>query len=352
MKGIRLFRTNAARWACTIFSGILLVACGGGGSSSSSSGSGPVKIAWSVWTGWMPFKLIDKEGLLEKRAKELGVNVELVEFKGYMESVQAFSAGQVDACAMTSMEALQPASTGVQTVAVLVNDISNGGDGVLVRTGMTVDDLKGKDILLEQFSVSHYVLSRLLERHGIADNEVTIKNTPGDDAGKAFLADDTVQAVATWNPHLFLAKESNKGEILFDSSSIPGEIIDLLVFNGKTLASDPKVAEAIVLAWYDAMALITGADTRDAAIKTMAEGAGAEVEEFERMLEGTILYTDAAKGVELFKSPDLPETMNRIRDFSFKNELITDKDFEIGYGADSSSLMRFNPTFMEGVAGN
>ena len=49
-------------------------------------------IAWSVWTGWMPFKLMETKGLLAKRAQEQGVKVALKEFKGYMDSVQAFAA--------------------------------------------------------------------------------------------------------------------------------------------------------------------------------------------------------------------------------------------------------------------
>ena len=72
-----------------------------------------VTVAWSVWTGWMPFRVMDQKGFLAKRCQELGVKVKLVEFKGYLESVQAFSAGKVDACAMTSMESLQPAAAGI-----------------------------------------------------------------------------------------------------------------------------------------------------------------------------------------------------------------------------------------------
>ncbi|NNE93572.1 MAG: ABC transporter substrate-binding protein [Verrucomicrobiales bacterium] len=317
---------------------------GNGGGSGKT-----VKVAWSVWTGWMPFKLMEKEGLLKKRCEELGVDVELVEFKGYMDSVSAFSAKKVDACAMTSMEALQPASSGVPTVAVIVNDISNGGDGLLVREGMDFASLKGQEIMLEQFSVSHYLLARALEENGMSEADVTIKNIPGDDAGKAFLTDESVKAVTTWNPHLFLAQEGKKGIVLFDSSNIPGEIIDLLVFNGDLMKENPDAVKAVVLAWYDAMALIEGADTKEAAIATMAEGAGASVEEFKKMLGGTNLYTDSGKAVEFFKSADLPETMKKIRAFSFKQELITDEDFEIGFGADSAALLKFDSTFAEQI---
>ncbi len=310
----------------------------------------PVKVAWSVWTGWMPFKIMQQEGFLDARAQEYGVEVELVEFKGYMDSVQAFAAEKVDACAMTSMEALQPATSGVGTVAVIVNDVSNGGDGLLVRKGMTVEDLKGKKVLLEQYSVSHYLLTRALDANAITEGDVEIVNIPGDDAGKAFLTDESVEAVATWNPHLFIAQESGKGEVIFNSTDIPGEIIDLLVFNSEVVKSNPKVVEAVTMAWYDAMEMISNPDTRADAIAIMAEGAGATTKEFEKMLGGTILYTDAKKGVEFFKSADLPKTMDKIKEFSYEQELITDSDFEVGFTAGSDALLSFDSTYMEKAA--
>src|SRR5438552_2743335 len=75
-----------------------------------SAGDREYQIGWSVWTGWMPFKIMGAKGFLEKRARAHGVRARLVEFKGYMDSVQAFSARKLDGCAMTSMEALQPAA--------------------------------------------------------------------------------------------------------------------------------------------------------------------------------------------------------------------------------------------------
>ncbi|MBW2454737.1 MAG: hypothetical protein JRI68_09505, partial [Deltaproteobacteria bacterium] len=131
------------------------------------------KIGWSVWTGWMPFKLMDEKGFLKKRAEEHGVKIKLVEFKGYMDSVQAYAAKKLDGCAMTSMESLQPASNGVKSVGLLINDRSHGGDGVLARTG-DVKALKGKTILLEEFSVSHYLLNRALESVDLKEKDVKI----------------------------------------------------------------------------------------------------------------------------------------------------------------------------------
>lgn len=304
------------------------------------------KIAWSVWTGWMPFKLMEQKGLLAKRATENGVKIELVEFKGYMDSVQAFAAKKVDGVTMTSMESLQPASNGVESVGILVNDISNGGDGVLVRGEMKLEDLKGQTVLLEEFSVSHYLLVRALESVKLAEKDVKIKNIPGDDAGKAFLTDQSVKAVATWNPHLFQATEQGKGKVVFSSKDIPGEIIDFLVVSGAALKENPKLAKALVDAWYDAMDMIKDQKTRPEAIEIMAKGAGASVEEFNKMLADTDLYTDRAKCKEFLASDTLKQTMAKVKKFSFDHGLIKDAGFEIGFGSGSEKL-RFDPQYVK-----
>src|SRR6185436_18870778 len=120
-----------------LVAGVLLISCGSkktendsakpnAPQSFSKSADKPAAdreylIAWSVWTGWMPFKLMEAKGFLAKRAAERGLKVKLVEFPVYMDSVTAFAAGKLDACAITAMEALQPAAAGIDTVAIVVN---------------------------------------------------------------------------------------------------------------------------------------------------------------------------------------------------------------------------------------
>jgi len=41
--------------------------------------------------------------------------------------------------------------------------------------------------------------------------------------------------------------------ILFDSSDIPGEIVDLMVVNSDVLAKNPGLGNALVGAWYEIM---------------------------------------------------------------------------------------------------
>ena len=307
----------------------------------------PYVIAWSVWTGWMPFKLMDQKGFLAQRAKEHNVSIELKEFKGYMDSVQAFAAKKVDGVAMTSMESLQPASNGVDSVGLLVNDISNGGDGILLRgADPSLEQIKGKTVLLEEFSVSHYLLNRALQTKGMSEKDVKVKNIPGDEAGKAFLTDGSVQAVATWNPHLFQAVEAKKGKVVFSSKDIPGEIIDFLVVSGDALKETPKLGRALTDAWYDAMAYIADTKTRGDAIEIMAKAAGASVQEFNRMLADTDLYTDRKRCAEFLDSDRLKQTMAKVKKFSYDKRLLKDASFEIGYGQTAKEKLRFDSSYV------
>ncbi len=304
------------------------------------------KIGWSVWTGWMPFKLMEEKGLLEKRAKEHGVKIKLVEFKGYMDSVQAYAAKKLDGCAMTSMESLQPASNGVDSIGILINDVSNGGDGVLLRGQAELKAIKGQTVLLEEFSVSHYLLGRALESVGLTEKDVKVKNIPGDEAGKAFLTDPSVTAVATWNPHLFHAVEAGKGKVVFSSRDIPNEIMDFLIVSGDALKESPALGKALADAWFDAMALITDEATRKEAIEIMAKGAGSSVEEFNKMLADTTLYTDRAKAAAFLEGDTIRATMEKVKKFSFDHDLIKDASFTIGYGSSAPDKLRFANTYV------
>ncbi|MBI4701845.1 MAG: ABC transporter substrate-binding protein [Deltaproteobacteria bacterium] len=329
--------------AATSMTGMTARPSGGGGTGKEYT------IAWSVWTGWMPFKLMEQKGLLDKRGQELGVKIRLKEFKGYMDSVQAFAAKKVDGVAMTSMESLQPASNGVKSVGIVVNDVSNGGDGVLARKGIAdVKGLKGQTVLLEQFSVSHYLLGRALESANLSERDVKIKNISGDDAGKAFLTDPGVKVVTTWNPHLFQATEQGKGKVIFSSRDIPGEIIDFLVVSDAALREEPKLGKALTEAWYDAMKLIADQSTRPEAIEIMAKGAGAPVGDFNKMLADTDLYVDRGRAGDFLESETLKKTMDKVKKFCLEHELIKDAKFTVGYGAGGDDLLRFDSTWVRG----
>jgi len=194
-----------------------------------------------------------------------------------------------------------------------------------------VKKLKGKQIKLEQFSVSHYLVLRALEMNGMKESDVTIVNTPGDEAGLLFLS-GAADAVATWNPHLFLAEEQGKGKVIFSSKDIPGEIIDLVVFDKKVIDKNPNIAKAVTYAWYDAMEYFNDMSTKEDAIGIMAQAAGASVEDFKKMLGGTNLYVDPTEASEFLNSDTILATEDKVKKFSKDHDLIQ-TDVKLSYNS-------------------
>lgn len=266
----------------------------------------PLKIGISLWTGWMPWWIVNEKKLFQKHR----ASAQTVFFKNYLESAQALAAGKLDACSLTLNDTIVPASKGIDLVAVLVNDFSDGGDGILAKPGIGFHNLKGRTVVLEEGSVSHYLLLKALDKHGLQESDVTVKNMPGDEAGAAFIAGSAEVAV-TWNPFLYQAEDSKKGKILFSSREIDGSIVDLLVFRRQVLKDRPEDAKAILRAWFDAMKRFTTPRTRPEAVAIMAKGAGTKPRDFERMLKGTHLYTTVQEVVAEFGSPEKPGRLYR-----------------------------------------
>lgn len=93
---------------CLVFfcSLLLTISCSPSPETTTDSSSGkPVVIGYSSWAGWWPWAIAEQEGLFKKH----GANVELKWFDGYLESMKAFSAGQLDGnCQTLTPFPLQP----------------------------------------------------------------------------------------------------------------------------------------------------------------------------------------------------------------------------------------------------
>ena len=126
-------------------------------------------VGWSVYAGWTPYYYMNKSGILRKWADKYGITIKVQRFD-YAPSLDAFVAKNIDACAMTNMEALDmPAASGVPTTAILIGDYSNGNDAVLVRNGLQLKDLPGKKLLLVEKTVSEYLFDRAMTMNGLRD---------------------------------------------------------------------------------------------------------------------------------------------------------------------------------------
>jgi NitT/TauT family transport system substrate-binding protein len=292
------------------------------------------KIGWSIYVGWMPWDYMSKSGIMKKWADKYGIKVDVVQINDYIESINQFTAGQFDGCTMTNMDALTiPAASGMDSTALIIGDFSNGNDGIVLKgTGKKLADIKGQKVNLVELSVSHYLLARALETVKLKEKDIKVVNTSDADIIAAY-GTPNVTVVVTWNPQLSAIKAMPGASLVFDSSQIPGEILDLLVVNTKTLQDNPKLGKALVGAWYETMAVMSRDDAAGKAARgAMANASGTDLAGFDAQLKTTRMFYTPGEAVTFSKSADLVKTMDLVRTFSFSHGLL-------GQGAKSADAV-------------
>jgi NitT/TauT family transport system substrate-binding protein len=252
-----------------------------------AASSEPLKIAYSDWPGWVAWEVAIQKKLFAKH----GVEVEFSWFD-YVASMDAFSAGKVDAVTVTNGDALVTGAAGAKSLMILVNDYSNGNDMLVAKPGIAkLTDLKGKKIGVEVGFVDHLLLLKGLEKAGMKESDVTLVNMPTNEAAQV-LASGDVAAVAAWQPNSGAALEQVPGsKPIFTSADVPGLIYDTLAVRPDSVAARKEDWKKVLMVWYEAVALIQDPKTRPEAIKIMAARSGVAPEKYEKLLAGTRLLS-------------------------------------------------------------
>jgi len=332
--------------------------------SASAAAAEPFKLCWSIYVGWMPWGYGAEQKIIDKWAKKYGIEIEVTQINDYIESINQYTAGQFDACSMTNMDALTiPAAGGVDSTALIVGDFSNGNDGVVLKgANKTLKDIKGQKVNLVELSVSHYLLARGLETVGLKESDIKVVNTSDADMVAVFGTKD-VTAVTTWNPLLSEILAQPGSTKVFDSSQIPGEIMDLLIVNTNTLKKNPALGKALVGAWYEIMGIMSAEDKAGVAARTaMAVASGTNLAGYEAQLASTRMFYRPADALALVNSSELLTTMQKVAEFSFEHGLLgegaPDASF-IGvagpqgvYDNKGNIKLRFDTTYMQMAADN
>jgi NitT/TauT family transport system substrate-binding protein len=317
------------------------------------------KVAWSIYVGWMPWGYAADSGIVKKWADKYGISIEVKQFNDYVESINQYTAGAYDAVTITNMDTLStPSAGGVDTTAVIVGDFSAGNDAVILKDKAKLTDIKGQKVNLVEFSVSHYLLARALESVKLSERDVKVVNTSDADMAAAYKTAD-VSAVVTWNPIVSEVMGNKDAHKVFDSSQIPGEIIDLMVANTQVIKDNPAFGKALVGIWYETLEKMQAANAEGKAAKeAMAKASGTDLAGFDSQLASTKLFAKPAEALAFTQGKDVAVTMDRVRAFLFEKALLG-KDAKsadvVGIElADKKVLgdaknvkFRFDPTFMK-----
>jgi NitT/TauT family transport system substrate-binding protein len=219
---------------------IASIAAASGVAPARSEAKKKFTLAWTIYVGWMPWPWAAENGIVKKWADKYGIEIDVVEVNDYSTSINQYTSGGFDALTITNMDTLAvPAVGGVDSTSIITGDYSNGNDAVILKDKTSFADIKGQSINIVQYSVSQYLLDRGLQLHGMTERDVKVVNTSDADMAAAYLTPE-VTAVVTWNPIVEQIMQNKSAHNVFNSSQIPGEILDLVIVNTKTLNAHPE----------------------------------------------------------------------------------------------------------------
>ncbi|MEM7694194.1 MAG: putative urea ABC transporter substrate-binding protein [Pseudomonadota bacterium] len=294
------------------------------------------RVGYNIYVGFMPYGWMEENGILDKWEEKYNVDIEVIQVNDYVGGINQFVARDLDGMAVASMDGLTiPAAGGVDTTIALAGDFSNGNDGIVSKTAESIADFKDQTVHLFELTVSHYLLSRALEENGLSLRDVNTVNITDADIAPAYIGSSEIEHAVAWNPMLLTMNNSVDGSsMIFDSSSTPEEIVDVMLFHTDTVAAHPDFVKAFVGAWYETMEIMSGAKGEEAQasmIADLADMSGGTVEEYQAQLDSTKMYYNPQEAYDLLTSKRHQTTWDFVRTFSFDvglfGEMAQSKDF-------------------------
>ena len=205
-----------------------------------------LRIGTNVWIGSEPRYLARELGRLDPQT------VQLVEYPSASEVLRAFRNQAIDGMVISLDELFALAVDGLQPRVILVVDVSNGADVVVGRSGMrTMRDLKGKSVAVESGALGAFVLSRALALNGMQASDVNVVHLESNEQPAAFEKGE-IDGAVTFDPYRAQFLKAG-GRALFDSTQIPGEIVDLLAVRESVIEKEPQAIRALLTGWFGAI---------------------------------------------------------------------------------------------------
>ncbi len=244
----------------------------------------PLKIGYSDWPGYTIWEIAKVKGLFKKH----GVDVDLVWFPIYTDSLTALNTGQLDCNFQTWNDTMAPLAEGIPLKTVLILDNSFGNDAIMAKPGInSPKDLKGKTVATELATCDQFMLLKALASVGLKEKDVKYKNLTVPDAAAAFIA-GKVDAAAIWQPWVAQIQREGKGKVIYSSADIPGLIPDIVACKTSVVEKRPEDIQNLVATWFDVLEFLkTNPDEAVAIMAKVVEQPPAAYKEF---LPGTKFF--------------------------------------------------------------
>lgn len=254
----------------------------------------PLVFGAITWPGYEPAYVARELGYLDEQ------HVHLAEFTNTTEVVHALRNGKLHVAGLTLDEALSLRQSVPDLQVFLVADVSNGADVLMARRSIkNLGQLKGKRIGVEKTALGAYFLSLILRAADLSANEVRIVSLPLDEHVEAYRA-GLLDAVVAFG--LTRSELSRLGAVvLFDSTKVPGKIVDTLVVRAADAEAHKGQMQHLVQAWFRALSVIQSDPAR--AYPLMARRERVPAAEIDETLRGLVLLDQQQNLLQLSGDP-------------------------------------------------
>jgi sulfonate transport system substrate-binding protein len=214
------------------------------------------------------FVLQKASGSLEKKLAPLGFGVKWVEFPAGPQLLEGLNVGSVDVGFVGEAPPIFAQAAGAQFLYIGNDPAGPEAEALVVPKDSplrSVPELKGKKVALNKGSNVHYLLVKLLEKHGLKYSDIQPVFLPPADARAAF-EKGSVDAWVIWDPFLAAVEKQTGARILSDGRGVVnnyayylaergfvekhGKVIEALFADlqeqGRWLKANPKAAAAII----------------------------------------------------------------------------------------------------------
>lgn len=249
----------------------------------------PLRIGVNPWPGYEFLFLAEEKGFF----KELGLNIRLVEFNSLSDARRAYEREQLEGLCTTVIEVLQALDQSTRLPRIVrVVDYSHGADVIIGRTEMSDGAaLRGKRVGVELGSLGVFILARALEKYQLKLSDVRALSMDQLSIGEG-LVDGELDAAVTYPPTSVGLLKRQDMKVLFSTSEIPGEVLDVIAVDQAIIKSRRKEVEKLLRA-FD-RAVLYSLSNKEESYRIMAARERISPQEFQEALESGIRMVSAA----------------------------------------------------------
>jgi NitT/TauT family transport system substrate-binding protein len=221
--------------------------------------SPPLRVGTIVFPGYEFLFLARELGWLDPK------QVRLIELLSSTDNLALMEEGRLDAATLTLDEVIATRAKGIDLRIVAVFDVSQGADAVMARGGVDKPAaLRGRRVGVEDSAMGVVMLDAVLRAAGLRPEDI-VKVPITVDQSLALFQAEQLDAVVTFEP--WVSQMEALGAVrLFDSTRIPGRIVDVLAVRADVIGPRAQALRHLVSAHFAALAHFRG-DMAGAAVR-------------------------------------------------------------------------------------